>query len=771
VDEAESEIERKNVISAYDEALATRVTDPATTAEVVIMQRLHEEDLSGHVLDKFGADLIHLCLPMEFDPTLACAADRRTQDRELLWPGQWNRETVEALKIRLGTYAAAGQLNQTPTPRAGGIIARTDWNVYPEEPPDPATARITASGELMLELPPVSCVILALDTAMSEAETADWNACIVWGVWHRRHNAVRGTVGSERPWFAERWSSIQTPADTLQQVIEDDDQPRAIMMEAWRRRCKLNDETIDEFGKPKGLVQRVIDTARRRKASWIVIEDRTRGKDVADELKRQMRGEEFRIYMFDPRKHGDKVARQHSVQPLYSQGLVYAPGKYELVTDVTGRAYTEVRQEFVWVDAVMKEVSAVPRGRHDDLADCCLAKGTRIATRRGDIAVEDITTNDYVFTPIGWRRVMSCGFTGVKHTICRFGLTGTPDHPTFSLDRGYVGLDMIQSRDNLSRLTLCDLIRLILRRPSNLRGLPIALWAEDENIISRNPEAMPPAGGLRGCMLRFGSLITGGRFPWDMRLTTRIMIRLTVILITWSAYRKASIVVFLKTGIKNAIERICGRLRRPPNYGMALSPGWNGTGGTPWSPSGSLGCLSPIQSHPSLMGSASGVVPPMPQRVERENIAARDARDNTQNLSVVSKKYHTDILLRKMALKYRLVLSAFGVGGHSEYRQSAAGPPENFALNRAGLSVRGFDMGKAPIATSIMRVEPVYNLSIEEAECYYANGILVHNCSMGLIFLRENGFLELTKQFIQEQVNQRMVRPRQAAIAEAYGVT
>jgi phage terminase large subunit-like protein len=371
VDEAESDIERQNVIDAYDEALATRVTDPSTVAEIIIMQRLHEGDLSGHVLDKYGSAFTHLCLPMEFEPTLACAADIRTRDCELLWPGQWTREAVEALKIRLGTYAAAGQLQQTPTPRAGGIIGRTDWNVWPEEPPDPAAVRTTASGEVLIELPPVSYVILTLDTAMSERETADWNACVVWGVWHRRRNAVRGTVGVERPWFADRWASIKTPADTLQQVIEDDDQPRAIMMEAWRRRCKLNDETPDAMGKPSGLVQRVLDTARRRKASMIVIENKTRGKDVADELKRQMRNEEFQIHMFDPGRHGDKVARLHSVQPLYSQGLVYAPGKYEVVTDATGRTYCEVRQEFVWVETVMKEISAVPRSKHDDLSDCC----------------------------------------------------------------------------------------------------------------------------------------------------------------------------------------------------------------------------------------------------------------------------------------------------------------------------------------------------------------------------------------------------------------
>ncbi len=66
--------------------------------------------------------------------------------------------------------------------------------------------------------------------------------------------------------------------------------------------------------------------------------------------------------------------------------------------------------------------------------------------------------------------------------------------------------------------------------------------------------------------------------------------------------------------------------------------------------------------------------------------------------------------------------------------------------------------------------EPVYNLAVEEAECYYANGILVHNCSMALLHLRDNGYLALTREYVAEQTRVRMMSRRSSAVREKYGV-
>lgn len=143
VGEADSDLVREGVIKTYKEALSSRVTDPRTSAEVIIMQRLHEYDLSGHVLEKGG--FVHLCLPMEYEPDRHCFTvvsgnlfweDPRGKDEngqslfdidtnemtatprdaeaeevlqekvgELLWPERFTPEVVEAWKDDLEAYA------------------------------------------------------------------------------------------------------------------------------------------------------------------------------------------------------------------------------------------------------------------------------------------------------------------------------------------------------------------------------------------------------------------------------------------------------------------------------------------------------------------------------------------------------------------------------------------------------------------------------------------------------------------------------------------
>jgi hypothetical protein len=65
-DEVESEVRREAVLDWHDATMATRLNDPQPGAEVVIMQRLHERDLTGHLLEQGGFEL--LCLPAEYEP-------------------------------------------------------------------------------------------------------------------------------------------------------------------------------------------------------------------------------------------------------------------------------------------------------------------------------------------------------------------------------------------------------------------------------------------------------------------------------------------------------------------------------------------------------------------------------------------------------------------------------------------------------------------------------------------------------------------------------
>lgn len=132
---AESETKLDEVAHWFTEVVPTRINDPELSAFVSIMQRVHERDHSGLIL---SADLgfTYLCLPMEYEPDRKCFTDLgagkrfedpRTEEGELLFPERFSRRYLETdLKPTLsawgGQYAISGQLQQSPTPRGGGLF-------------------------------------------------------------------------------------------------------------------------------------------------------------------------------------------------------------------------------------------------------------------------------------------------------------------------------------------------------------------------------------------------------------------------------------------------------------------------------------------------------------------------------------------------------------------------------------------------------------------------------------------------------------------------
>lgn len=113
---------------AFRETLPTRVNNE-TSAIVVIMQRLHEMDVTG-IIQEYGFKYLHFVVPMEYDATIAKSTkycqDPRTEDGELMFPERFGPEQIEELKKTLGVYATAGQLQQRPAPRGGAMFQR-EW--------------------------------------------------------------------------------------------------------------------------------------------------------------------------------------------------------------------------------------------------------------------------------------------------------------------------------------------------------------------------------------------------------------------------------------------------------------------------------------------------------------------------------------------------------------------------------------------------------------------------------------------------------------------
>lgn len=135
---AESEADRARTNRIFRESVPTRLNNPEKSAIVVIMQRLHEDDVSGQIL-KHDLGYEHLMLPMELETERRCRtsigfSDPRTTDGDLLFPQRFTRETVSRDKRIMGSYATAGQFQQRPAPRGGGMFKRHWFEIVKAAP-------------------------------------------------------------------------------------------------------------------------------------------------------------------------------------------------------------------------------------------------------------------------------------------------------------------------------------------------------------------------------------------------------------------------------------------------------------------------------------------------------------------------------------------------------------------------------------------------------------------------------------------------------------
>ncbi len=275
VKKGESEADRAEKLSWFTEVVPTRMNDPATSAIVVIMQRVHQDDISGRALELEDQGYVHLMLPMEFDPQRKCVTaigfeDPRSDEGELLWPARMTPEVVARDKAILGPYAVAAQFQQAPAPRGGGIIKRDWWQLWPPDGED---------GERALWFPDMEFVLASVDTAMTTKEQNDWSALTVWGCWR-----------------------------------DENDLPKLMLMTAWHARLEFHE-----------LVEKIIATCRKQRVNTLLVEAKANGISVAQEIIRLCADQDFGTVLNEV--SGDKLARVYSIQHLFSAGLVFAPDR------------------------------------------------------------------------------------------------------------------------------------------------------------------------------------------------------------------------------------------------------------------------------------------------------------------------------------------------------------------------------------------------------------------------------------------------------------
>ena len=308
--DASSEAMRKSVIEWWDQSMSTRINDPHKSAKVIIMQRLHEQDLTGYLLDKMQTDgehYEHLCLPAEYEPTqhITCLgwSDPRSESNELLWPARYNDKAITNLKRALGSYGTAGQLQQRPAPAEGGMLKRTWWRFWIPQGSQlsPVTTR-QADGTWFqhpqIELPDqFDEQIQSWDMAFKDTKSSDY---VAGGIWAKKQ--------------ANRF------------MLDLD----------WRR--------MD-----------IVETIKAVKAMTIkwpltfakIVEDKANGPAVIRMLQNEIQG----LIPFNP--EASKEGRVNAVSPQIESGNVYLPHP----------------SLCVWTNGLIDECAAFPNGAHDDRVD------------------------------------------------------------------------------------------------------------------------------------------------------------------------------------------------------------------------------------------------------------------------------------------------------------------------------------------------------------------------------------------------------------------
>ena len=285
VRDGESEIKRASTNSWWDQVLSTRLNNPLRDVRIVVQQRLHEKDMTGHIIaNDSESEWVKLIIPMEFEEKRKAKTvilpstngqiweDPREKEGELLWPERFPPNIINRLQRELGSYGYAGQYQQRPSPLTGGILQR-DWFKKYQSP----------------YLPRFNYIIQSWDTAISDSSTAAYSACTTWGVWCE--NVEEGLY-------------------------------KVILLSMWRGRVgypELRDRAkrLAKDYKDIGVNNNLLPAQSRIDCCLI------EAKATGDPLVRDLRLAGVPAIGYQPK--GDKTSRVQRVAPSIECGLVYLP--------------------------------------------------------------------------------------------------------------------------------------------------------------------------------------------------------------------------------------------------------------------------------------------------------------------------------------------------------------------------------------------------------------------------------------------------------------
>lgn len=309
-----SDANRERANEWWDEEMSTRLNDPRTGSRVIIQQRLHENDTTGHVLAQGG--YVHVRIPARYEPTPFVYhgvpapepdpvewEDPRTKARQPLSPGRMGDKELAEIELRLGSYMTAAQLQQRPTPGEGGIIKRHWFRFWvPQHSGLPPVTLRLPNGEH------VTCTTIPLPVRFESLRQS-------WDMTFRGHDDTDYVVG-------QVWAARQADRFLLDNVRRHAEFTEALdMVRALSRRWPAAVEKLVE-GKANGPA--IVSTLRSEIGGFVEVEP-----------------------------EGDKMARLRAVAPTIEGGNVYLP--HPAIAP--------------WVWDYIEELAAAPKGTHDDMAD------------------------------------------------------------------------------------------------------------------------------------------------------------------------------------------------------------------------------------------------------------------------------------------------------------------------------------------------------------------------------------------------------------------
>jgi predicted phage terminase large subunit-like protein len=305
--DAQSEALRESALEWFDGVWSTRLNNPKTNAMVVVMQRLHDKDVSGHILHDIGG-WEHICVPAEWDgihrKTSLGPYDPRTKKGELICPERFGPKELASLKQLLGEYGSSGQLQQDPVPVGGGLIKTEYFRIWP-----------VAEG-----LPAFEYILQSYDCAFTEKTTGDPTACSVWAVFTYK--------GERMVMLIDAWDAHLSYPDLRARAVRD-----------W---------SIEY-----GTASKASPHIRPKRPDRILVEAKASGQSLLQDL----RLARVPAVAYNP-GNADKVSRAHQAAPTLELGKLWIP-----------ESAKNPGQKVSWSQEFVKQLTKFPVATHDDYVD------------------------------------------------------------------------------------------------------------------------------------------------------------------------------------------------------------------------------------------------------------------------------------------------------------------------------------------------------------------------------------------------------------------